>query len=83
MRLRVLVLSGCISVAMAVSAVPATAAADEHMKAYTNAHREGRLRPAAHGAEGEANTIFKDVQADARHALSRADSLKRASRIPT
>lgn len=71
MRLRTLFWSSCISAAIAVSAIPAAAATVSQCAAG---------KPTAASCtwdfKGEANTIFKDVQADAQQALYHADKLQ-------
>lgn len=82
MRLRGLVLGSCISVVMAVSAAPASAAAAKECMHECVA---GKPTAASYtwDFKGEANTIFKDIQADAQQALSHADRLRASPRIPT
>lgn len=61
MRLRALLWSSCISAAMAISAIPAGAAA---------------ANGCAAGRPTEANGIFKEIQSDAEQALYHADKLE-------
>ncbi|MBZ5619169.1 MAG: hypothetical protein LAQ69_10680 [Acidobacteriia bacterium] len=77
MRLRALLWSSCISVAMAVSAQPAAAAVTHECVA-------GRPTAASYtwNFQGEANTIFKEVQSDAQEALYRADRLQSFTGTP-
>jgi hypothetical protein len=73
MRLRTLLWSGCISAALALYAVPASAAASA-------SHQCVAAEPTAASStwdfKGEANTIFKEIQSDAQQALYHADMLQ-------
>jgi hypothetical protein len=75
MKLRTLFWSTCIFAAMAASTVPAAAAA---------AHEcvPGKVTAASYtwDFKGEANTILKDVQAEAQQALNHADRLQALAR---
>jgi hypothetical protein len=78
MRLRTLLWSGYISAALAVSAVPASAAkAPQQCVA-------GEPTAASYNWDfgGEANTIFKDIQSEAREALEHAGTLQSFARDP-
>lgn len=71
MKLRALLTSGCLSIAMAVSAAPAVAA---------TAHGCTAGMPAAAAnmpaSQREANTIFRDLQINATEAFDHADKLQ-------
>lgn len=74
MRLRLLLPSTCIAAAMAVSAIPAGAASS----AAVHECVVGKPTAASYtwDFKGEANAIFKDIQADAQHASYHADQLQ-------
>jgi hypothetical protein len=78
MRLRTLLWSGCFSAALAVCAVPASAATASHQCVA------GEPTAASYtwDFKGEANTIFKDIQADAREAQDHAGMLQSLARDP-
>ena len=78
MRLRTLLSSGCISAALALCAVPASAASAPHQCVAA----EPTTASYTWDFKGEANTIFKDIQSDARDALYHADMLQSFARDP-
>ncbi len=75
MKLKAMLLSSCVSVAMAALAVPAAAATVHECV-------PGRVTAASYtwDFKGEANTILKDVQSDALQALYHADQLQTFAR---
>ena len=77
MKLRSLLGVGCVSVAMATAAFPAVAAAPHECVA-------GTVTAASYtwNFKGEANTLFKDVQAEAQDAEYHADQLQSLARDP-
>ncbi len=76
MRLRTLLCSGCISAALALCAVPASAATASHQCVAA----EPTAASYTWDFKGEANTIFKDIQSDAQDALYHADMLQSFAR---
>jgi hypothetical protein len=78
MRLRTLLWSGCISAALALYAVPASAASTSHQCVAA----EPTAASYTWDFKGEATTIFKDIQSDAQDALYHADMLQAFARDP-
>jgi hypothetical protein len=81
MRLREKLLrSTCIAAAVAVSAIPAAAA----VKMAVHECVAGKPTAASYtwDFKGEANTIFRDIQAEARDASHHADQLQSIERNP-
>jgi hypothetical protein len=78
MRLRTLLWSGCISAALALCAVPASAAVASHQCVTA----EPTAASYTWDFKGEANTIFKDIQSEAQDALYHADMLQSFARDP-
>jgi hypothetical protein len=78
MRLRTLLWSGCISAALALYAVPASAASASNQCVAA----EPTAASNTWDFKGEANTIFKDIQSDAQDALYHADMLQSFARDP-
>lgn len=78
MRFRTLLWSGCISAALAVYAVPASAATASHQCVAS----EPTAASYTWDFKGEANTIFQDIQSDAQQALYHADMLQSYARDP-
>ncbi len=76
MRLRTLLWTTCIAGALALSAAPANAAAAPHECVAAEPTAASRTWD----FQGEANTIFKDIQSDAQQAATDADSLQSLDR---
>ena len=83
MKLSKLLSIGCVSIAAAVCALPAAAAAPAvAAKSQECACVPGQATPASYtwDFKGEANTIFKDIQFEAQQSVFDADALDGASR---
>jgi hypothetical protein len=78
MRLRTLLWSGCISAALALCAVPASAATASHQCVAA----EPTAASYTWNFKGEANSIFRDIQSDAQEASYHADMLQSIARDP-
>jgi hypothetical protein len=78
MRFRTLLWSGCISAALAVCAIPASAATASHQCVAA----EPTAASYTWNFKGEANTIFRDIQTDAQDASYHADMLQSFARDP-
>jgi hypothetical protein len=78
MRLRTMLWSGCISAALALYAVPASAAPASNQCVAA----EPTAASNTWDFKGEANTIFRDIQSDAQEVLYHADMLQSFARDP-
>lgn len=78
MRFRTLLWSGCISAALAVCAIPASAATASHQCVA------GEPTAASYtwNFKSEANTIFQEIQSEAQDASYHADMLQSFARDP-
>lgn len=77
MRLRILLLCGCVSVAMSAAAASAAVPAAQACAIGTPTAASNTW-----DFKGEANAIFEDVQSEARQAMAHSDRLESYTRDP-